>query len=182
MHALDILNGTGRLYAFDVSDKKLEPIVENAVRMGCRNFEAKVADATEYHEEYKEKADVLIADLPCSGLGVMGRRNDIKYNMTKDKEASLVKLQRDILKNVSGYVRPGGIMVFSTCTIHRAENEDNVRWILDNLPFEAVSMDEYLPGELKCATSGEGYIQLIPGVHRCDGFFIARFRKTADKN
>ena len=97
--------------------------------------------------------------------------------MTSEKEASLVKLQRDILANVSRYLKPGGIMVFSTCTIHRAENEDNVRWILDNLPFEALSLDDNLPEELKCATSRKGYIQLIRGLHRSDGFFIARFRK-----
>ena len=177
MHALDVLDGTGHLYAFDVSEKKLEPILENAARIGGSNYDVRVADATAFHPEYKEKADVLIADLPCSGLGVMGRRNDIKYNMTKDKEDSLVTLQRSILANVSRYVKPGGSMIFSTCTVHRAENEDNVRWILDNLPFEAVSMDEYLPEELKCGTSAKGYIQLIPGVHKCDGFFISKFRK-----
>ena len=107
----------------------------------------------------------------------MGRRNDIKYNMTKDKEDSLVTLQRSILANVSRYVKPGGSMIFSTCTVHRAENEDNARWILENLPFEAVSMDEYLPKELRCDTSSKGYIQLIPGVHKCDGFFISKLRK-----
>lgn len=180
MHALDILDGTGYLYAFDVSDKKLEPIKENAERMHGTNYEAVRADATEYHVEYEEKADVLIADLPCSGLGVMGRRNDIKYNITPDKEASLVRLQRDILANVSRYIKKGGYLIFSTCTVHKAENEENAEWILENLPFEAVSLDEYLPEELKCDTSSKGYIQLIPGIHRSDGFFISKFRKTAD--
>ena len=177
MHALDILDGSGHLYAFDISEKKIEPILEGAVMMGGSNYDIRIADATGFHPEYEEKADVLIADLPCSGLGVMGRRNDIKYNMTPDKEASLAALQKDILSNVSQYVKPGGCMVFSTCTVHRAENEDNVRWILENLPFEAVSMDEYLPEELRCGTSSKGYIQLIPGVHKCDGFFISKFRK-----
>jgi 16S rRNA (cytosine967-C5)-methyltransferase len=178
MHALDILEGTGHLYAFDVSEKKLEPIAENAVRMLSSNIDVIKADATEYHKEYEEMADVLIADLPCSGLGVLGRRNDIKYNMTGEKETSLAKLQKEILANVSRYVKRGGYLIFSTCTVHRAENEDNVRWILDNLPFEPVSLDEHMPEELKCASSANGYIQLIPGVHKCDGFFISKFRKT----
>ena len=104
MHALDILEGTGHLYAFDVSEKKLEPIAENAVRMLSSNIDVIKADATEYHKEYEEMADVLIADLPCSGLGVLGRRNDIKYNMTGEKETSLAKLQKEILANVSRYV------------------------------------------------------------------------------
>ncbi|MCR5421470.1 MAG: 16S rRNA (cytosine(967)-C(5))-methyltransferase RsmB [Lachnospiraceae bacterium] len=177
LHALDRLNGKGHLYAFDISEKKLEMIRENAARGGYCNLEVKQADATVYLEEYEEKADVLIADLPCSGLGVMGRKNDIKYNMTPQKEESLVKLQRDILSNVSHYVKPGGTLIFSTCTIHKAENEDNVKWITENLPFETVSLDEFLPEELRCETSSKGYIQLIPGVHKCDGFFISGFKK-----
>lgn len=180
MHALDKLKGTGHLYSFDVTDRKLELIRENARRMGMESsMDIILADASVYREEYENMADVLIADLPCSGLGVMGRKNDIKYNITPEREASLVRLQRDILMNVSRYVKPGGTLIFSTCTIHRAENEDNVRWIEENLPFEAVSLDGQLPEELACETSGRGYIQLLPGIHDCDGFFIARFKRKA---
>lgn len=179
MHALDILGGTGHLYSFDVSDKKLELIRENAARMGYDNIDIGLADAAEYNSVYEDTADVLIADLPCSGLGVMGRKNDIKYNITPEREASLIKLQRDILSNISRYVKPGGTLVYSTCTIHKGENEDNVRWIQDNLPFEAAPLDEYLPKKLKSETSGKGYIQLIPGIHDCDGFFISKFVKLS---
>ena len=178
MHALDILNGSGHLYAFDISDTKLEMIMENAARSGHSNVDIIMSDASLYNERLEKTADVLIADLPCSGLGVMGRKNDIKYNMTPEKEASLAGLQKEILANVSRYVKPGGILVYSTCTIHRAENEDNVEWITENLPFEPVSLDEYLPVELRCATSAKGYIQLIPGVCECDGFFISKFRRV----
>ena len=178
MHALDILDGSGHLYAFDISDTKLEMIMENAARSGHSNVDIIMSDAAQYNERLEETADVLIADLPCSGLGVMGRKNDIKYNMTPEKEASLAGLQKEILANVSRYVKPGGILVYSTCTIHRAENEDNAEWITKNLPFEPVSLDEYLPRELRCATSARGYIQLIPGVCDCDGFFISKFRRV----
>lgn len=179
MHVLDKLNGTGCLYSFDVSANKLERIRENAERMGFSGLEVTEADATVFKEEYEGKADVLIADVPCSGLGVLGRKNDIKYNVTPDKLDSLVRLQRDILKNTSRYVKPGGTLIFSTCTIHRAENEDNFNWIRANLPFEAESLDPYLPKELRCETSARGYIQLIPGIHDSDGFFISRFIKKA---
>ena len=177
MHVLDILNGTGHLYSFDVSERKLALIRENAGRMGFDNIDIRLADAAVYVPEYEGMADVLIADLPCSGLGVMGRKNDIKYNITPEREGSLVKLQREILSNVSRYVKPGGTLVFSTCTIHREENEENVKWIEENLPFKAVSLDGCIPDALICRTSGKGYIQLIPGVHDCDGFFISKFEK-----
>ncbi len=177
MHALDILNGSGHVFSFDVSLSKLSLIEENAKRAGHENIDVIMADATGYHEEYKEKADVLIADLPCSGLGVMGRKNDIKYNLSPEKQESLVRLQRRILENVSRYIRPGGRLIFSTCTIHRAENEDNVSWILDNLPFRAAPFNELLPGELKCETAEHGCIQLIPGINDTDGFFISAFVK-----
>lgn len=177
MHVLDKLNGTGRLYSFDLSENKLEKIRENAERMGFSNLDIIAADAAVFNEEYEEKADILIADLPCSGLGVMGRKNDIKYNVSPDKLNSLVSLQRDILKNVTRYLKPGGTLIFSTCTIHKAENEDNFKWIGDNLPLKAESLDPYLPDALKCETSAAGYIQLIPGIHASDGFFISRFKR-----
>lgn len=177
MHVLDILEGTGHLYSFDVSDRKLSLIRENADRIGYGNIDISLADAAVYVPGYEGMADVLIADLPCSGLGVMGRKNDIKYNITPKREGSLVKLQREILSNVSRYVKPGGTLVFSTCTIHREENEGNVEWIKENLPLKPVSLDEYIPHELICASSGKGYIQLLPGLNDCDGFFISKFVK-----
>ena len=180
MHVLDKLKGTGRLYAFDISEGKLERIRENADRLGFSDFEITAADAASFNEEYAGMADVLIADLPCSGLGVMGRKNDIKYNVSPDKLDSLVRLQRDILRNVSAYIKPGGRLIFSTCTIHRAENEDNFNWIKDNLPFEAESLKPYIPGEFMHDTGEEGYIQLIPGIDDSDGFFISRFVKRND--
>ena len=81
------------------------------------------------------KADIVIADLPCSGLGIMGRKPDIRYNITKEKIDDIISLQRDILKVVSRYVKTGGTLVYSTCTINRAENEDNADWICNTLGF-----------------------------------------------
>ena len=178
MHALDILGGSGHVYAFDITENKLDLIRENAERIGFSNIDIICADALKYNPEYEEKADVLIADLPCSGLGVMGRKNDIKHNMTPEKEASLAALQRDILRNVSRYVKPGGTLIFSTCTVHKAENEDNAGWISDELPFKPVSIDDLMPEGLECKTAADGYVQLIPGIHDCDGFFISKFVKT----
>ena len=176
MHALDILNGTGRVISCDVSEYKVNMIRDNVTRCGFTNSELMVADATVHNSQLDNTADVLIADLPCSGLGVIGRKNDIKYNISIDKEESLVKLQRQILENVSRYVKPGGIMMFSTCTIHRAENEDNVEWIEKNLDFTQVPIKDKLPDALAKRCRG-GYIQLLPGMDRTDGFFVAKFIK-----
>ena len=91
-------------------------------------------DATVDDPDSHQKADVLVCDLPCSGLGVMGKKTDIRYKMTKEKAAELAKLQRQILSVVWDYVRPGGTLVYSTCTIHRSENEDNTAWFLKEHP------------------------------------------------
>ena len=121
----------GIVYSFDVSEDKIEKIRENIKRCRFTNIETAVADATVFDEDRAESADVVIADVPCSGLGVMGRKNDIKYNVTKESIDELVILQRKILINAAKYVKPGGVLLFCTCTCSVAENEDNVKFIID---------------------------------------------------
>ena len=126
-----------------------------------------------------EKADIVVADLPCSGLGVLGKKTDLKYKMTEETQGALVALQREILTKVRNYVKPGGTLIYSTCTIHEAENMGNVRWFLKAFPeFETVSVKDALCEELKSDVTEEGCLQLLPGVHESDGFFIAKFRKV----
>ena len=91
----------------------------------------------------------------------------------------LAALQREILKVVQSYVKPGGILVYSTCTINPGENEENVKWFLGEFPFEAVSLNDCLSRELHGETTKAGYLQLLPGIHASDGFFIAKFRKKS---
>ena len=128
-------------------------------------------------EEHIEAADVVIADVPCSGLGIMGKKNDIKYHISEEGMKDLVKLQREILANAVQYVKHGGTLIYSTCTINPAENEENFRWILDHFDFEAVDITKELPKDLKIETAQEGFIQLLPGIHPCDGFFIGKLRR-----
>ena len=108
----------GKVYSRDVSDYKAGLIEENISRLGLNNIEVQVKDALVMDESMREKADVVIADLPCSGLGVMGRKPDIRYNITEDKLVSLKELQQSILSVVQAYVKQGGIMMYSTCTIN----------------------------------------------------------------
>ncbi len=164
--------------ARDVSENKLAIIEENLERMGAVNVMAQVHDATCFDENYLEKADVVLMDVPCSGLGIMGKKRDIKYHVTKESIESITDLQKEIIRNSWQYVKPGGILLYSTCTIHTAENEDMVRWIVENFPFEPESLEGYIPESLQEQKSA--YIQLLPGYMNADGFFFARLRRKAE--
>ncbi|MFT4106531.1 MAG: 16S rRNA (cytosine(967)-C(5))-methyltransferase RsmB [Lacrimispora sp.] len=179
LHIADKLQGTGMVEVRDLSDWKIAMVQENMERSGFQNIRAKVQDALVLDHDSVEKADIVIADLPCSGLGIIGRKPDIKYRMTMDQLKSLAALQREILSVVQSYVKPGGKLIFSTCTIDKMENEDNVKWFLEQFPFDGISLEGKLGKELDSPTMKHGYIQLLPGIHPCDGFFIAAFQKKA---
>ena len=176
MHAADLLRGTGMVEARDVSERKTDLIEENIMRCGFPNIRTMVWDATFLDPSMIGQADVVLADLPCSGLGIIGKKPDIKERMTKDEIVKLAGLQRDILSVVSQYVKTGGTLVYSTCTITKEENAENADWIEKNLPFEKKEIRDLLPEALK-ASCEENRIQLLPGVHPCDGFFISAFRR-----
>ncbi len=178
LHAADLMGGYGMVEARDLTDDKVALINDNIKRSGMINIKAVKMDATIYDSVSENKADIVFADVPCSGLGVIRRKPDIKYRVTRDAIGELTELQRRIMHNAASYVRPGGVLIYSTCTLGDSENLDNVRWFEENYPFELSSMDPFIPGELKSLTTGEGYLQLVPGVHDCDGFFVARFKKN----
>ena len=161
-HLAEKMEGTGMVEARDLTEYKVSLIEDNINRHGLENMNAVQMDATAFDEASVDKADVLICDLPCSGLGVMGKKTDIRYKMTAEKQRDLVQLQRDILSTVHAYVKPGGVMVYSTCTIHKGENEGNVDWFVKKHPeFEVLSKEQMFPGDL---------------YH--DGFFIAKLRRN----
>ena len=147
----------GSVVSCDISDKKTALIDQNIGRMGYKNMRTQVWDAREYNGRWKDSADIVIADLPCSGLGVIGRKPDIKYRVTPEDLASLENLQLEILENVSKYVKKGGILVYSTCTVNRKENEENARKIKG---FEMLSSEQML------------------GKDGADGFYISVLRKN----
>lgn len=160
-HVAQKLAGTGHVEARDLTEMKVSLIEENIARCGCTNMSARVWDATVLDEASVQKADVVICDVPCSGLGVMGKKTDIRYRMTKETEDELVLLQRQILQTVAEYVKPGKTLVYSTCTIHKAENEDNVAWFLKEHTDFTLEMQK----------------QIFPGEIGNDGFFLAKLVK-----
>lgn len=177
MLAGDYLMGTGKVLARDVSIQKVSIMDENFERCNLDNVTASVQDACEEDEEYAGKADFVIADIPCSGLGIMGKKRDIKYNISEEAIASIVKLQEDILEQAVKLLKTGGRLLFSTCTINREENEEHVTLLSQKYKLKPVSLDEYLPEELRGETTKNGYLQLLPGIHEADGFFISVFEK-----
>ena len=176
LHAAATLAGTGQVIACDVTPYKVGKIEENRDRLHMTNVSVKVRDARITDEEMIGQADVLIADVPCSGLGVIGKKQDIKYRVTPESIQQVNTLQKEIIKNVIQYLKPDGTMMYSTCTMNPTENEEMVRWICGKFDMEPVSMTPYMPEALKEATD-KGYLQLLPGVHKTDGFFIAKLRK-----
>lgn len=177
IHAADKMGDYGNVDARDVSQYKADLIKENIHRTGVINVEARVQDATVYDPDSEQTADIVIADVPCSGYGVIGKKPEIKYRATPQKQEEIVMLQRMILDKAAKYVKPDGTLIFSTCTIAREENEENVLWFLKNYPYRLESLDPYIPEELHCKSTKLGYLQLLPGIHKTDGFFIARFRR-----
>lgn len=182
LHMAELLCDTGHVEARDLTDYKVNLIQENILRSGVTNMEAVRWDATVLNEDSIGKADIVIADLPCSGLGVIGKKTDLKYKMTKETQGELVNLQRQILSKVVDYVKEDGTLIYSTCTIHAGENMGNVHWFLKEYPqFELAPIEEFLCEDLKSSVKEEGCLQLLPGVHQSDGFFIAKFKRKNHK-
>jgi len=179
LHLADLLDGTGHVDVRDLTEYKVQMIQEHIDRTGYTNIEAKVWDALELDDSSIGLADIVLADLPCSGLGILGRKPDIKNRVTPEDLESLAALQRQMLSVVWQYVKPGGTLVFSTCTINRQENEENAAWFAREFPFEPVNIEGRLGEKLEEATMKQGYIQLLPGIHSCDGFFLSVFRRTS---
>ncbi|MBR1910483.1 MAG: 16S rRNA (cytosine(967)-C(5))-methyltransferase RsmB [Lachnospiraceae bacterium] len=176
LHAADMA-GSGKVIALDVSEKKVEKIRENIRRCGFMNIDTEVSDATVYNNKFESIADVVIADVPCSGLGVMGRKNDSKYNISERSVEELVKLQRMILKNAVRYVKPGGTLIFSTCTCSYEENQGNMRYLTEEFGLVPVGFYDLLPEKLRDESAKEGYIQLYGKDGLTDGFFIGKLAK-----
>jgi 16S rRNA (cytosine967-C5)-methyltransferase len=176
-HLAEIMNNTGTVISRDIYSKKLQLIEENVNRLQLSNVNIQEYNALEVDESLIEKGDVVIADVPCSGLGIIRKKPDIKYNIKREDIDSLINIQRDILKVVCKYVKPDGILMYSTCTVNPQENIRNVKWLIDNFPFELVEGEDTL---LDTINTREGYIQLLPGFYDTDGFFIAKLRRKAN--
>jgi 16S rRNA (cytosine967-C5)-methyltransferase len=188
-----------QVLSYDLSYEKTELINENLDRLKRTNVTVQVYDASATDESRIEKADVLIMDVPCSGLGILGKKRDIKYHVSKESIKSLNELQKKIVESSWQYVKKGGTLIYSTCTIDRRENEDMVQWMLDSFPLEPVDVNGRIPAKLRedidnarAATPAllnlthEGEkrletekccVKLLPGYTESDGFFFAVLKR-----
>lgn len=153
------------IIANDISKDKLSLINENIDRLGLKNIKLTSFDASVFNKEYENAFDYVLVDAPCSGLGVMGRKPEIRYNRTIDDIKTLAKLQRDILDNAIKYLKKDGILVYSTCTVGNIENKDNFSYLsaIDNLKLMPID--------------GKDYIEYVNYIDKTDGFFISKFKK-----
>ena len=179
--AADLAGEGTSILSRDISGQKMIRLEENCTRLGFSNIRMQVYDAACFDPELEESMDVVLADVPCTGYGVIGRKPDIKYNASPEKQRNLAFLQQKILETAAHYVKPGGVLIYSTCTISEEENEENIRRFLEKGAFTAEDLRPYLPAALvehssKTAqdTMKNGYLQLLPDEDDCDGFFIAR--------
>lgn len=178
LHMAEKLCGTGCVEARDLTEYKVRLIRENIARSGLKNIRAVRQDALQADETAFGKAEIVIADLPCSGLGVLGKKTDLKYKATKEGTEELGRLQRQILSVVQNYVKPGGKLVYSTCTVNPAENIENVHWFLEQYPeFALADIRGNLCEALKKDVEEEGCLQMLPGIHEGDGFFLSCLKR-----
>lgn len=178
MLAVDLLEKCDVNYAVisrDISANKVERMQENFDRCGLKNTLAEVGDAVLRDDALVGTADLVIADVPCSGLGVIGKKRDIKYRVSPESISELTVLQEQILATAVSCLKPGGRLLFCTCTINEDENEKHFAWLRDEMKLRPISLDKALPECLHTDTTREGYLQMLPGVHDSDGFFISVF-------
>jgi 16S rRNA (cytosine967-C5)-methyltransferase len=168
----EMMNDKGKVYAIDQYPSKLKFIEEGAERLGLTSIETMIGDATCI--EFDEQVDIVFTDVPCSGLGTLAKKPDIKWKREREDIYVLVETQRKILKNAAKILKPGGVLLYSTCTIEPEENVENIEWFLKNYPeFELDPAENYLQPELCKA----GYMMLYPHTHNIDGAFAARLIK-----
>lgn len=173
-HLAALMNNTGRIVAGDIYEHKLARIEENAARLGIFIIDTELLDAREVGTRFKKQADRVLVDAPCSGLGVLRRKPDARWRKSESDIAKLPQLQLDILTSASAAVRLGGILVYSTCTIERAENEEVVEAFLATHPgFVLEETGSYLP----TVPRADKMVQFYPQVDGIDGFFIARMKR-----
>ena len=156
-----LMRGEGSILACDLKDKRLRRVNEGAERLGINIIETRAMDARKPSEELRGAFDVVIADVPCSGLGVIRRKPEIRFK-PEDEIASLPEIQLEILRSLAACVKPGGTLLYSTCTLLERENEDIVRAFLEGAQSYTVTAQR----------------TLWPDTDKTDGFFICRMVKS----
>lgn len=173
-HLAQLMEDSGKIFALDVHEHRLELIRQTCQRLGISIVETLLKDARFTTQIVKQLVDAVLVDAPCSGLGVLGRRPDARWRKKSEDIGQLKILQREILTEAAQLVKPGGTLVYSTCTITSEENNEVIQeFLAENKDFYLdKKLTEYLPFDLE--EGQEGWVQFLPFKHQMDGFFIAR--------
>ena len=174
--AAEMSRDKAKILAFDIYEDKLELIRSNAARLGLNSVETALRDASAPDSDLLGKADRVLADLPCSGLGIIRKKPDIRYRDLAEA-AELPALQLKLLTSLSGYVRKGGTLVYSTCTVLKRENEEVLKVFLANNP--EFTLEPFFEDMEEPFRAKNGMLTLLPSVHTTDGFFISKLRRKA---
>lgn len=177
-HIAQLMEDTGEIHAFDVHEHKIELIKENCRRLGIHSVRAALCDARHLPDSYQGWADYILLDAPCSGLGVLGRRPDARWRKSIGDVAEMKALSGEILGAAASYLKPGGIICFSTCTITPEENESAIKEFLQNRPdFSSIPFPRLPWLSQEEEAMKRGMLQLLPQKHGLEGFFMARLQK-----
>ena len=175
----EMMGGTGRIQAWDVHEHRVSLIEAQAKRLGLENIRPMVRDACKPREDLNRSMDAVLLDAPCSGTGFMAQKPDIKIRLTEESVNELTELQERLLDTVSAYVKPGGIFVYSTCSILKDENERQAERFLQRHPeFEEIELPQVIPEKYRRA--GKRGLQLLEHRDGIEGFYLIRMRRKDD--
>lgn len=178
-HMAQLMKNQGEILARDIYEHKLNLIRENVNRLGIKNINTQIWNATEIDLSKIEYYDKVLVDAPCSGFGIIRRKPELRYNKTDEDIVEISNLQFEILKAASKYVKENGVLVYSTCTIEEMENEQLInRFLKENKDF---SIEKINNQKMSNLVDERGLVKLYPNVIGTDGFFIAKLRKTSNK-
>jgi 16S rRNA (cytosine967-C5)-methyltransferase len=166
-HMSQLMNNEGEIIGRDIFEHRLKLIKEASTRLGCTIIKLEEKDGLDYFKEDVEKFDKILLDAPCSGLGVIRRKPEIRYRNSKTDRKALVKIQETLLDHAIMYLKPGGTLLYSTCTVNKDENENQIKKILN----------KYLELEIIPDENGNDFTHTSPLLDQCDGFFMCLLKK-----
>lgn len=186
VHMAEMMENKGRVIASDSHGNRLKLLKETRNRLGLTNIEIQTADGSEL--KLNERIDRILIDAPCSGTGVMNRRSDLALHRQAPDMVALTNLQKKLMQNAATLLKPGGILVYSTCSIEPEENEELIKWFLkEHKDFEPEDLSRFIHPDLlkkwhadKDLSLDSGMLQLLPSRHGLSGFFIARLHKLSN--
>lgn len=173
----DLMHNKGTIISADIHPHKLELIRKNADRLGVTIVKPTLQDGMVLNKEWIGKFDKVVLDAPCSGLGIMKRKPDIRLNKTVEDLEEIIKVQKALFKNAVQYLKPEGTLVYSTCTISYGENQAIVKESLNRYGLKLNNIVDNIPESMRQYVESQGMIQILPNMEQTDGFFIASMKK-----